>query len=325
MKSLMLTRLLAVTLLVLIFANSSSAQTYPDRAVRIVVGHAAGSSPDVVARLVANRLSSRFGQPFVIENRVGANGSLAAEAVSRAPPDGHTLLVAGSSVIATNPFLYPKTSNAIISGLTPLTNLTGLDFLLAARSSLGAHSFADLVAAIKASPGKLNMATTNIGSFQYLGAALLKQMGGLEFTTVPFQGGAAAATAVAGGHADMLIDAGAIIYPLAQHGVMKIVATTGIKRDPSLPDVPTIAESGFPGYHVLGWIGMMAPAGTPPAILSLLHSNIAASFKDDDAPAQLKKMGLMEIANSPADFTRELVEERERWKQVISTLGLTLD
>ena len=245
--------------------------------------------------------------------------------MSRAPPDGHTLLVAGSSVIATNPFLYPKTSNAIISGLTPLTNLTGLDFLLAARSSLGANSFADLVAAIKASPGKLNMATTNIGSFQYLGAALLKQMGGLEFTTVPFQGGAAAATAVAGGHADMLIDAGAIIYPLAQHGVMKIVATTGIKRDPSLPDVPTIAELGFPGYQVLGWIGMMAPAGTPSAILSLLHSNIAASFKDDDARAQLKKMGLMEIANSPADFTRELVEERERWKRVISTLGLTLD
>ena len=245
MKSLMLTRLLAVTLLVLIFADSSSAQTYPDRAVRIVVGHAAGSSPDVVARLVANRLSSRFGQPFVIENRIGANGSLAAEAVSRAPPDGHTLLVAGSSVIATNPFLYPKTSNAIISGLTPLTNLTGLDFLLAARSSLGAHSFADLVAAIKASPGKLNMATTNIGSFQYLGAALLKQMGELEFTTVPFQGGAAAATAVAGGHADMLIDAGAIIYPLAQHGVMKIVATTGTRRDRSLPDVPTIAESAL--------------------------------------------------------------------------------
>ena len=181
------------------------------------------------------------------------------------------------------------------------------------------------MAAIKASPGKLNMATTNIGSFQYLGAALLKQMGGLEFTTVPFQGGAAAATAVAGGHADMLIDAGAVIYPLAQDGVMKIVATTGTKRDPALPDVPTIAESGFPGYQVLGWIGMMAPAGTPSAILSSLHSNIAVSFKDDDARAQLKKMGLMVIANSPADFTRELVEERERWKRVISTLGLTLD
>ena len=324
MKSLVLTRLLAATLLVLVSAGSSSAQTYPDRAVRIVVGHAAGSSPDVVARLVANRLSQRLGQSFVVENRVGANGSLAAEAVSRATPDGYTLLLAGSSVIATNPFLYPKTSSAIISGLTPLTNLTGLDFVLAVRPSL-AHSFADLVAAIRASPGKLNMATTNIGSFQYLGAALLKQMGGLEFTTVPFQGGAAAATAVAGGHADMLIDAGAVIYPLAQGGAMKIVATTGTKRDPALPDVPTIAESGFPGYQVLGWIGMMAPAGTPSGILSSLHSNIAVSFKDDDARAQLKKMGLMVIANSPADFTRELVEERERWRRVISALGLTLD
>ena len=182
MKSLMLTRLLAVTLLVLIFVTRAPRKPIPTAPSGTVVGQCGG--------LIARRCCPPRREPpflkvrpalLVIENRVGANGSLAAEAVSRAPPDGHTLLVAGSSVIATNPFLYPKTSNAIISGLTPLTNLTGLDFLLAARSSLGAYSFADLVAAIKASPGKLNMATTNIGSFQYLGAALLKQMGGLKF------------------------------------------------------------------------------------------------------------------------------------------------
>ena len=170
---------------------------------------------------------------FVIENKVGANGSLAVEAVSRAPADGYTLLVAGSSIMATNPYLYPKTSAMILTGLTPLTKLTNLDFVLAVRASLNIRTFQELIAYIRANPGKLNLATTNVGSFRNLGAVALKQQGNLDFKTIPYNGGAAAAAAVAGGHVDMLIDAAAIIAPLAQSGVLSIVATTG-RHDPPI-------------------------------------------------------------------------------------------
>src|SRR5262249_27931158 len=163
--------------------------------------------------------------------------------------------IAGSSIMATNPYLYPKTSAAILTGLTPVTKLTNLDFVLAVRSSLNVRTFQELIAYIRANPGKLNLATTNVGSFQNLGAELLQHRGAelltqqaiLDFKTIPYNGGAAAAAAVAGGHVDMLIDAGAIIAPLAQSGVLTIAATTGATRAPNFPDVPTIAESGFPG------------------------------------------------------------------------------
>ena len=317
---------LVASLAILLAADlPAAAQPYPNRAVKVVVSHAAGSSPDVVARLAANRLGQRLNQTFVIENKVGANGSLAVDAVSRAAADGYTLLVAGSSIMATNPYLYPKTSVAILTGLTPLTKLTNLDFLLAVRSSLNIRTFQELIAHIRANAGKLNLATTNVGSFQYLGAELLKQQANLDFKTIPYNGGAAAAAAVAGGHVDMLIDAGAIIGPLAQSGVLTIVATTGATRAPNFPDVPTIAESGFPGYRVDGWIGMVAPAGTAPGILQQLQSNVAAAFAEDATRAQLKKLDLTPVANTPAKFAKELAQERETWKGVIARLGLTLE
>jgi tripartite-type tricarboxylate transporter receptor subunit TctC len=301
------------------------AQTYPSKPVKVVVSHAAGSSPDVVARLVTNSLGQRLNQTFVVENKVGANGSLAVDMVSRAPADGYTLLVAGSSIMASNPYLYPKTSAAILSGLTPLTKLTNLDFVLAVRSSLGIETFQELVAHIRANPGKLNLATTNIGSFQYLGAELLKQQGNLDFKTIPYNGGAAAAAAAAGGHVDMLIDAAAIITPLAQSGVLKIVATTGAARAPNSPDIPTVAESGFPGYRVDGWIGMVAPTGTPPDIMLQVQENVAAAFREDATRARLKNLDLIPVANTPVEFAKELEQERETWKRVIARLGLTLE
>jgi tripartite-type tricarboxylate transporter receptor subunit TctC len=320
-----LRRAALAAILALLAANvSAAAQPYPARPVKIIVSHAVGSSPDVVARLSAHLLTQRLNQTFVIENKVGANGSLAVEAASRSPADGYTLLVAGSSILTTNPYLYPKTSAAILTGLAPLTKLINLDFLLAVRSSLNIRTFKDLVAHIRANPGKLNLATTNVGSFQQLGAELLKQQGDLDFKTIPYNGGAAAA-AVAGGHVDMLIDAGAVIAPLAQSGTLTIVATTGAVRDPNLPDVPTIAESGFPGYRVDGWMGMAAPAGTSPDIMLKLQSNIAAAFGEDATKAQLKPMGLIPVANTTAAFTAELDRERETWKRLIAKLGLTLE
>jgi len=302
-----------------------AAQPYPNKPVKVVVSHAAGSSPDVVARIATDRLAQRLSQTFIVENKVGANGSLAVEAVSRAPADGYTLLVAGSSIMATNPYLYPKTSAAILSGLTPVTKLTNLDFVLAVRSSLGIRTFQELIAYIRANPGKLNLATTNIGSFQNLGAELLKQQGNLDFKTIPYNGGAAAAAAVAGGHVDMLIDAGGIVAPLAQSGALTVVATTGAARAANLPAVPTIAESGFPGYRVDGWIGMVAPAGTAPDIMLRLQSNVAAAFNEEATKAQLQKLDLTPVANTPAEFAKELDREREVWKGVIARLGLTLE
>lgn len=319
------TVLAAALLLGLAAQWPAAAQPYPGRPVKVVVSHAAGSSPDVVARLTANHLTQRLGQSFVIENRVGANGSLAVEQVSRSPADGYTLLIAGSSILTTNSFLYPKTSAAILAGLTPVTKLTNLDFLLAVRSSLAIKTFKDLLAHIRANPGKLNLATTNVGSFQQLGAELLKQQGDLDFKTIPYNGGAAAAAAVAGGHVDMLIDAAAIIAPLAQSGALTIVATTGATRDPGLPDVPTVAESGFPGYRVDGWMGMAAPSGTPQEIVQKLQSAVAAAFAEDATRAQLKSIGLVPAANTPAAFAAELDRERETWKRVIAKLGLTLE
>ena len=253
-----------------------------------MVSHAAGSSPDVVARLVTNRLAQRLNQTFVVENRVGANGSLAVEQVSRSPADGYTLLIAGSSIMATNPYLYPKTSTAILTGLTPVTKLTNLDFRLAVRSSLNIRTFQELVAHIRANPGKLNLATTNIGSFQNLGADLLKQQGNLDFKTIPYNGGRRGRGG--GGrrsrrHADRRRrdhrPAGAERGPdhRRHHGASRGLPIFPMSRRSPSPVSPATAD---------GWIGMVAPAGTAPDILHQLQSNVAAAFAEDATRAQLK-------------------------------------
>lgn len=319
------TAIVAGLAVLLAAAPPAAAQNYPGKPVKVVVSHAAGTSPDLIARLVSDRLAQRLNQAFVVENRVGANGYLAVEAVSRSPADGHTLLVSGASVVTANPYLYPKTGATIMSGLVPLTKLARADFVLAARPSLNIRTFPELVAYIRANPGKLNLATTSVGSFQNLGAELLKQQGDLDFKTIPYNGGAAAAAAAAGGHVDMVIDAAAIIAPLATSGALTILATTGEARIPDFPDIPTVAECGLPGYNVVGWIGMMVPAGTPPDIIQQLQSNIAAAFREDATMARLKNMELAAIMNTPAEFAKELGQERETWKRVIGRLGLTLE
>lgn len=267
----------------------------------------------------------RLKTPFVVENRAGANGSIAAGAVSRSDPDGYTLLVAGAATMTTDPFLRPKTNSFTLSSLTPVTNLLGINFVLLKRSSLNVNSFDELVRMIKANPRQLNMATTTPGSYPYLAAELLKQMGGLDFVTVVYNGGVAAAAAVAAGEADFLIETEFLTESLVQAGKLTVLASLSATREVSLPHVPTVAESGFPGFELTGWAGMMAPRGVPPHLIDIIQSNAAAFINEPDTLAKLARMGISSLATGPVEFESRLTRERETWRKLITASGLTLN
>lgn len=315
----------AALVLALLAAASAQAQSYPNKVIRFVVSAAAGATPDLVGRLFAQHLSEELKQPVIVENRSGANGALGAEMVAKSPPDGYTFLVATAGTLTTNPFLYPKMGPLVLSGLAPVTKLVSSDFYLAARAGLGVRTVEDLVRMLRTNPGRLNSAASQAGSAAYLGNELLKQSGNLSFTIVPHSGGAASATAVAGGHADFTINTLAMIDPLAQSGKLVMLASTGAQRNSRTPGVPTLAESGFPGYTLAGWIALMAPKGTPDDIISMIHSKLAQVGQRPDVRSKLLSVDLPVVVNTPQQFAAEWRDELQMWEKVIKGANIKLN
>ncbi len=316
---------IAALVLALLAAANTQAQNYPNRVVRFVVSAAAGSTPDLVGRLFAQHLAEEWKQPVIVENRSGANGALGAEMVARAAPDGYTFLVATAGTLTTNPFLYPKMGPLVITGLAPVTKLVNSDFFVAARGNLGVRSVQDLVRMIRANPGRLNSATSQAGSAAYLGNELFKQSGNMDYTVVPHSGGAASATAVAGGHADFTINTLAMIDPLLHSGKLVMLASMGSQRNSRTPGVPTLSESGFPGLTMTGWIALMAPKGTPEDIISTVHSRLAQVAQRQEVRAKLLPVDLPPVANTPRQFAAEWHGELQMWEKVIKAAGINLD
>ncbi len=301
----------------------ASAQSYPQKPVKLIVPAPAGGPTDVPGRLVADGLSNLLGQRFVVENRVGAGGLIAGEYVARAAPDGYTLLYANTSVLAVNPALQgAKTPYDPVKSFAPVGFVSNSPQLLVANPKVPYRSVQELVAWAKANPGKLNFATAGVGTLPHLTYELFRMETGIDALNVPYSGGGPARTAVIAGQADVLFD---LVRTRVKSGEVRAVAITGPERDPDLPDVPTIAESGYPAVTSTSGTGIVAPAGVSRDIVAMLNAKLNELIERPDTQAKMKSFGLVPKSGTPEEFGAWAALERERWTRVVKLSGARAD
>jgi len=297
------------------------AQAYPTRPVRVVVGQAAGSGSDAVARLIGQFLSERFGQQFVIENRPGAAGNIATEAVVRSPPDGYTLLLVNTSS-AIDATLYDKLNFDFMRDITPITGIANFEFVMEVNPSVPTKTLPEFIAYAKANPGKINMASAGIGSAHHLFGELFKMMAGVEMVHVPYRGSTPALTDLLGGRVQVMFDATTSSLPHISSGKLRPLAVTTATRSELLPDIPTIGDF-VPGYEAHGWIGFGAPKNTPATVVDRLNNEINSAISDSAIRARLVDLGgLVPPPSSPTDFGKFVADETKKWAKVIRAANI---
>ena len=300
-------------------SRTAWAQTYPSRPVHLIVGFAAGGAMDVNARLMGQWLSERLGQQFVIENRTGAGGNIATEAVVRASPDGYTLLTCGTAN-AVNASLYAKLGFNFIRDIAPVAGLVRLPLVLIVHPSVPAKTAAEFIAYAKANPGKLNFGSSGIGASEHLALEEFKMMTGVDVIHVPFRGGAPALTALLGGQVQAQFAVGSTGLAGIKAGMRPLAVTTAT-RWAALPDVPTLGET-VPDYDVSVWYGVGAPRNTPAAIIEKLNKEINAGLTDPKVKARLSDLGGTPFAGSPGEFGKFIADETENWGNVIKAANI---
>jgi tripartite-type tricarboxylate transporter receptor subunit TctC len=302
----------------------AAAQVYPSRPVKIVVPYPPGGTNDIVARLLAQRLAERLGQPFIVENKPGASGNLGAEMVSRAPADGYTLLLVtmGHSI---HPSLYKNLRYDIRTDLAPVAELTSGPVLVMVNPSLGINTISDLVARAKARPGELNFSSAGNGSSTHLATEYLSVQTGIKLTHIPFSGSAPAMADVIAGNSHLVMDLMFSALPQVKGGKLKAIAQTGLKRSPALPDVPTVAESGVPGFNVVVWNGLVAPAATPKDVIAKLNQEIRRELESPAMKERLLAQGFESSWSSPEQFGKLIASDTERWSKVVKASGAKVD
>lgn len=298
-------------------------QAYPSRPTTLVVFMPPGGSPDIVARVIAQALSLRLGQPIVIDNRPGAGGNLALQAVARAPANGHTLLLVATPH-AVNVTLYEKQDIAVLKDIMPVASINYDAFAMLVNASSPAKTVAEFVAHAKANPGKLNMASSGAGNLSHLAGELFRMMTGIEMVHVPYRGAPAANTSLMTGETHVVFNALPSVMPLVKDGKLRALGVTTAKRVKFLPDVPAVAET-VPGYAVTGWLGIGAPKGTPPEIVDRLNKEVNTVLADPAVLARLASLGSEPFTGSPADFGKFLAEETEKWAKVVKFAGLKVE
>ena len=312
--------LIKVAGVLLALAAPASAQDYPTKPVKLIVPFPPGGSNDVVGRMIALQLGDRLGRQVIVDNRGGAGGIIGTEAASKAAPDGYTLLII-SIAHAVSPWLY-KLQYDPIKSFVPVSILASGPNVLVVHPSLGVHSVTELIALAKEKPGQLNYASAGIGSFQHLGGELFKLTAGINMVHVPYKGGGPAMTDVLGGYTKIMFSSMVQTTPFVLNGQLRALGTSGAKRNPALPDVPTIAEAGLPGYEATIWLGIMAPAGTPAPILDTLNGEINKVLQRPETRAAWAKQGAWPLVMSQAEFDSYLRGDIEKWAKVIRTAGI---
>jgi len=305
-----------------LLASGALAQGYPARPLRFVVPFAAGGGSDLVARSVAPGLTESLGQGVVVDNRPGAAGMIGADIVAKAPPDGHTLLLGSNGPLAINPSLYEKLPYDATRDFAPVALVTIMPFLLVVHPSLPVKSVKDLVALAKARAGQLNYGSPGTGSTTHLANELLKSLTGIEVTHVPYKGVAPAAIDLIGGQVQMMSGDLSTLLPHVKAGRMRALAVTSARRSSLLPDMPTVAESGVPGYEATGWFGVLVPARTPRTIVSRLNQSIVKGAAGGEARARLAALGGDVATGTPEAFAAHLRTEAAKWSKVIRAIGL---
>jgi tripartite-type tricarboxylate transporter receptor subunit TctC len=302
---------------------SVAQERYPAKTVRLVVPFAPGGGADISARTIAQKLTERLGQQFVVDNRAGGGGNVGTEYVAKAAPDGYTLLLVSSSYGA-NPSLY-KLSFDPVSGFEPITLVSQQPFIAVVHPSLPVKSIKELVALAKARPGELAFASSGAGGIQHLALEYFKSAAGVDILHVPYKGGATAHTDLMAGNVQMTFGTILSTLNMVQSGKVRALAVTTAQRTPALPDTPTMIQAGLPGFVVTGWYAVLAPAKTPAAITSLLNREIVASLQGADVKERLAKEGSTVVASTPEALTAHLRSEISKWEKVTRTAGIKLD
>jgi tripartite-type tricarboxylate transporter receptor subunit TctC len=311
---------LALTLPVAAFA-----QAWPTRPVRLVVTFPPGGSTDTAARIVAPKLAERLGQQVIVENRPGAGGGVGIEAVAKAPADGHTLVLAGAGGLTANPSLYRKLNYDPLKDLAPVGTFGTSPFVLIAHESLPATSVKDVVALAKARPGRLSYASGGNGTAMHLTGELIKSMTGSFIVHVPYRGTAPAVLATMGGEPELAIADLASVRQQARGGRIKLLGVTSRERSSLAPELPTLAESGVPGLEAAGWFAVLAPAGTPAAVIARLSSELNAVLRLPEVREQFANAGLEPLPGTPAALTELMLRDTAKWAAVIKRSGATVD
>jgi tripartite-type tricarboxylate transporter receptor subunit TctC len=308
-------------------AASSAAQTpaYPTKPIRLVVPFPPGGATDIIARAVAQKLGEAWGQSIVVDNRPGAGGNIGTELVAKAPPDGYTLEMGTVGTHAINASLYAKIPFDNIKDFVPIILVAGVPNVLEVTPSLPVNSVQELIAYAKANPGKLNFASSGNGTSIHLSGELFRVMTGVQMTHVPYKGSAPALQDLIAGQVQLMFDNLPPSLPQIKSGKLRALAVTSAARAPALPDVPTIAESGLPGFEASSWFGLLAPAGTPPAIIAKINAEVAKWLASPEGKEKLASIGANAAGGSPEDFARHIQAETAKWAKVVKESGAKVD
>ena len=304
----------------------ASAEWSPARPVRLVVPFAPGGQPDVVARSLAEPLSRALGQPVVVENRPGAGGNIAAEAVAKSAPDGLTLLLGTNGPLAVSPALYKDLAYDPLRDLAPVTLVGTSPNLIAVNPSLGVGTLKELVAKARAEPGKLNFSSVGKGSISQLSMELLNSVAGIRTVHIPYNGGAPAVTALIAGDVQLLSLNPTALIPQVEAGRLRVLAQTSAKRSPLIASVPTVAESGYPGFEAEVWMAVMAPAKTPPEALKRLNAELVRIIRSPELKATLwDRQWIDAVGSTPEELSAVLRREKDKWAATVRAAGITPD
>jgi tripartite-type tricarboxylate transporter receptor subunit TctC len=317
MKSILAAALFALT-------TAATAQPYPNKPIRLLLTFSSGGQADILARTVAEKMRATLGQPLVIEPKPGAGGNLAMEATAKAPPDGYTM-VFGTPAVAINGRLYKHLAYDPLKDLAPISLAAWGPYVVYASGALPVNSMSELIAYVKAKPGELNYASVGVGSGTHLAAVLFTLAAGVQMTHVPYKGIQQVAPDLVAGSVHLTFNA---LGPLAQFvssGRVKMLATTAARRIPQLPEVPTLAESGVPGFEAAGWYGFFTTAGTPREVLQKLNSSIVAAVSDRELAERVEKMGLVPSPQSLDEASRFVAAEAEKWGRAVAASGATAE
>ncbi len=312
---------LCVALMIGVVGCAAIAQPYPSKPVRVIVGFPPGGAVDILTRIMAPKVSERWGQQVVVDNRSGAGSMIAAEIVSNAAADGYTLLMITASHIV-SASLYQKLAFHPVDSFTAVTQVASTPTALLAHPSLPVKSVKELIALAKARPGQLNFGSSGIGSILHLAAELFKGMAGINIVHVPYKGAGPAYTDLIGGHLELMFGAVPSALPHVKAGKLRAIAVTSAKRWPALPEVPTIAESGIPEYEVTNWYGLLAPAGTARQIVERLHDDFAEVVRMQDVAKAFVNSGADPVGSTPQQFNAHLRSEFAKWTRVIKDAGV---
>jgi tripartite-type tricarboxylate transporter receptor subunit TctC len=302
-------------------AAAASAQSWPDKPIRILVGFAAGGPADISARLIADRMSEAWGQPVVVENITGAAGNIATDRVAKSAPDGYTLLLAASATIVTNPSLYQKLPFDPVRDLAPVTLIVVTPNILAVPASLPITSVAELVAYLRAHPGA-SYGSAGVGTSQHLAGELLRTMAGIDIQHVPYRGIAAVMPDLLGGRLAMAFGNISVVLPLVREGKLRALAVSSLQRSVAVPELPTMIEAGFPNFNSNAWFALMAPAGTPQPIIEKLHRETVRILALPEMRKRFEGLGMEVVGNTPAEFAALIKDETPFWAKVIKDAGI---